>query len=198
MSIIVGLTGQSGAGKTTVSHTFIEHGFGVINCDMVARNVTKDGSICNKKLSEIFPECFDDELRLDRARLGATVFKDRDKLKLLDDIIYPFINEDISREIKALSEKYQYILLDAPTLFEAGADKLCSVIVSVIADEDVRLKRILQRDKIDEKKVKDRFSSQLSADFFISHSDYVIENNGDISILPEQTCTVISKIKRKV
>ncbi|MGN0594628.1 MAG: dephospho-CoA kinase [Hominimerdicola sp.] len=198
MSIIVGLTGQSGAGKTTVSDTFRKHGFGIINCDLVARNVTEDGSECNKKLAKIFPECFDKDYKLDRARLGGIVFADKDKLKLLDDTIYPFINHNIECEINALSEQYEYILLDAPTLFEAGADKLCDVIVSVIADEKLRLERILLRDKIDEQKIKDRFSSQLSADFFVSHSDYVIENNGDISLLPERTCMVINELKRKV
>ena len=64
--LTVGLTGQSGAGKTVVSEIFKEHGFGIINCDMVAREVTTSGSDCNRELSEHFPACFDDKLTLDR------------------------------------------------------------------------------------------------------------------------------------
>lgn len=195
MSKVVGLTGQSGAGKTTVSDAFAAKGFAVINCDITARSVTRDGSDCNKELAGIFPKCFDENLRLDRKKLAEEVFADREKLEKLDNTIYPYIIKAIKDEIGILSERYDYILLDAPTLFEAGADKLCDIIVSVTAEENIRFERIKKRDRIDDELIKKRFSSQHTAEFFRENSDYVIENNSDISVTSETAAEIIDKIK---
>lgn len=193
--LTVGLTGQSGAGKTVVSEIFKEHGFGIINCDMVAREVTTSGSECNRELSEHFPACFDDKLTLDRRALGAIVFADREKLDILNSIIFKYIRQRISEHITELEDKHDSVILDAPTLFEAQADKLCDVIVAVVADEDIRLKRIIKRDGLDEKSVMQRFSSQHSTDFFRQNSTYVIYNNGTSQDTREQTEAVINHIK---
>ena len=195
MSTVVGLTGQSGAGKTLVSRVFEDNGFGVINCDTVARNVTETGSACNKELSKYFPTCFDEKLELDRHALGSIVFSHRDKLDILNRIIFRYIRELIDENIAELSKDHSFILLDAPTLFEAGADEQCDIIVSVTADSDIRLKRIIMRDGLDEDSVLKRFESQHSEDFFRAHSDYVIENNGDTADTIVQTKMIIDKIK---
>ncbi len=112
---VVGLTGQSGAGKTTISDAFRENGFEIINCDIVAREVTKAGSECCKKLAKIFPDCFDDGFALDRPKLGEIVFSDKARLQMLNDTIYPFINKLIDEKINATES--EFVLLDAPTLF---------------------------------------------------------------------------------
>ena len=195
MSVVVGLTGQSGAGKTLVSQIFAEKGFGVINCDMAAREVTEAGSACNRELSEIFPECFDDKLVLDRRALGSIVFADRQKLDTLNTVIFRYIDKLLDEKIAQYSIDYEYVLLDAPTLFEAGADKKCDVIVSVTADEDIRLKRITERDSLDEASVKNRFASQHSQKFFEEKSDFVIKNNGKSEEAVRQTIDIIDKIK---
>lgn len=195
MSTVVGLTGQSGAGKTLISAVFEREGFGVINCDHVAREVTEAGSGCNKELAGYFPECFDEEFVLDRQAMGRIVFADREKLDLLNSIIFKYINALIDEKIKELSLCCDCILLDAPTLFEAGADSKCDVIVSVTADEKLRLKRVTKRDGIDEESVKKRFSSQHDEDFFEAHSDYIIRNNGSSAESEAQALKIINEIK---
>ncbi len=160
---VVGLTGQSGAGKTTISDAFRENGFEIINCDKVAREVTQAGNECCKELAKLFPSCFDDGFALDRRKLGEIVFSDKARLQMLNDTIYPFINKLIDEKINATES--EFVLLDAPTLFEAGADKLCSVIVSVVADFGIRLERITKRDGISAELAKKRFSSQHTMDF---------------------------------
>ena len=192
---VAGLTGQSGAGKTTVSDAFKENGFEIINCDLVAREVTQAGSECCKKLAKIFPDCFDDGFALDRRKLGEIVFSDKAKLQMLNDTIYPFINKLIDKKINAAQSRF--ILLDAPTLFEAGADKLCSVIVSVVADYDIRLERIIKRDGISKELAKKRFASQHTMEFFREHSSFVIENNGTVNETYRKTCEVIKIIKER-
>lgn len=197
--IIVGLTGQSGAGKTTVSKYFEKNDFAVINCDLVARNVTNAGSECNNSLAKIFPDCFDKSLTLDRTALAKIVFSNEKKLKLLNDTIFPFIIADINHEINRLiSTGKKYILLDAPTLFEAGADSICDVIISCVAERNLRAERISKRDNISAELINKRFDSQKSEDFFRHNSDYIVENNKDESYAIKQCEEIIIDIKRRL
>lgn len=196
--IITGLTGQSGAGKTMVSNAFKENGFAVINCDLVSRDVTKSGSECNKELLKLFPGCFDKNLNLDRQALAKIVFNDRKSLELLNNTIFPYITKSIINEINRLADKnIDYILLDAPTLFESGIDKLCNVIVSCIADEETRIKRVALRDNISQELIKKRFESQKNEQFFIEHSDFIIENNKDKHSALMQCEEIIEIITRR-
>lgn len=190
---IIGLTGQSGAGKTRISRIFAENGFYVIDCDIVSRKVTAEGSECCKKLAEHFPDCFSEGFLLDRRKLASQVFSDKEKLKLLNETIFPFISAEIDNEIKSCGSGI--ILLDAPTLFEAGMDSLCDKIISVTADEKVRFERIRKRDNIDDELIRRRFSSQLSQSFFRERSDWVIENNGGEAQLEIETERIIRAIK---
>ncbi|MGN0622696.1 MAG: dephospho-CoA kinase [Oscillospiraceae bacterium] len=193
---VVGLTGQTGSGKTTVSRVFSENGFEVIDCDKLSRAVTADGSECNKALAKHFPDCVDNEYHLDRNAMAAVVFNDTIKLKLLNDTIFPFITAEINRNILTMTKNgAEYILLDAPTLFEAKADKLCDVIVSCIADASVRKKRIIERDDISAELAESRIASQHSDEFFINNSDYIIKNNGSLQDAELQTAEIINKIK---
>lgn len=197
-SIITGLTGQSGAGKTTVSNVFKNEGFSVINCDLVARNVTKQGSECNRELSKYFPECFDNNFVLDRQKLAKIVFSDKESLLLLNATIFPYITKAIETEIENISSSgSEYILLDAPTLFESGANKLCDVIVSCIADRETRIERIALRDNIQKELIENRFNSQKTEKYFIEHSDYIIDNSKDKHFAELQCKEIIKKIKRR-
>lgn len=196
--IIAGLTGQSGAGKTMVSNAFKENGFAVINCDIVSRNVTSTGSDCNKELAKLFPNCFDENMSLDRQAMAKIVFNDKNSLEQLNNTIFPYITKEIENEIqKLVNEGAKYILLDAPTLFEAGVDELCDVVISCIADKNVRTKRIALRDHIPEELIASRFDSQKNERFFIEHSDYIIENNKDKDSALIKCTQIIERIKRK-
>ena len=94
-------------------------------------------------------------------------------------------------------ESYDYILLDAPTLFESKADSLCDIIVSVIADRNIRIERILKRDSITLSEAESRLNSQKNDDFYIEKSDYVIKNNGSLSELENNTMDVVNSIKEQ-
>lgn len=195
---IVGLTGQSGAGKTLVSEIFEEHGFGVINCDQVARDVTQPMNECVFEIHDEFPECVDEEtFTLNRRALADIVFSDREKLDMLNRIIFRYIRREINGMIAALKVNHEFVLLDAPTLFEAGMDKRCDYIVSVTAEEELRLKRVMERDGLDEESAGKRFASQLTAEFFETHSSYVIRNNGSMENVRSQTLDVIADLYKK-
>ena len=180
--MVVGLTGQTGAGKSTVSKVFSANGFSVINADMVARKVVEKGSMCLDEIADFFgSNIISLDGTLDRKALAAIVFSDKAKLETLNTIIYPYITGEILRQIRAFARSgNKLILLDAPTLFESRADDFCEIIISVLADADIREKRIISRDGLTQDEALKRMNSQLDEEFFISHSDYIIHNNGEI------------------
>ncbi len=193
--LIVGLTGQSGSGKTLVSGVFEKNGFSVIDCDRVSREVTTAGSACCRDLAREFPSCFDADLSLDRRKMAQIVFNDPQRLKRLNEMIFPYITNAVSEKInKYTSDGSRLILLDAPTLFESGMDRICGVIVSCVADTDVRLERIISRDGISEELARSRLGSQHTAEFFEKRSDFVIFNNGSVRQLEESAERIIKKI----
>lgn len=194
---VIGLTGQSGAGKTTVSRVFSQNGFAVIDADIISREVTEKGQPCLTELSEAFgSDIINLDGTLNRKRLGSIVFSDREKLRQLNGIIYPYIIYRIISRIEELSEEgKELILLDAPTLFEANADDLCDLIISVTADESIRMSRIIARDNITPEAAKKRFESQYSEHFFVNHSDFVIINNKTPDVLAAKAEEVAGKIK---
>lgn len=197
--IVIGLTGQTGSGKSTVCNAFMEGGFEIINCDLVARAVTTDGSDCCQILSRQFPECFDDDLHLDRKALGEIVFNDKAQLEALNSLIFPFINSEIDKRIiNACRSGKRLILLDAPTLFEAGADKLCQFIISCVADRELRLQRIMTRDGLEPQQAESRIESQHTEEFFRRSSDMIIENNGSLESLSRAARFAADTIKAKV
>ncbi len=195
---IVGLTGQSGAGKTLVSEVFAKAGFEVINCDHTAREVLAPDTECLRELKEKFPQFFDGD-NFDRKKAAALLFADRKLLDSYNAAIFPHINALIKQNIEDIRKRGgELILLDAPTLFEAGADKLCDMTIAVVAREDIRLERIIKRDGISKEQAKARFDSQLSEDFFRAHADIVIENNGGRDRLTESAAKAADTVKHKI
>lgn len=176
----VGLTGMSGAGKTTACEVFREHGFHIIDCDKVAREVVKCGRPALLEIAAHFGSgILTPDGGLDRKKLGGIVFSDKQKLAELDGLIYPFIHFEIIRELTEFSGTGERLfLLDAPTLFESGADIFCDCIVSVTADISVCRERIMLRDGLTSEQAEKRLSSQHDAGFYRDRSDCCAENNG--------------------
>jgi len=130
-----------------------------------------------------------------RKKLGDIVFSDNKKLEQLNSICYPYIVAQIQKMISsATTLGAENILLDAPTLFESGCNKFCNKIVSVVSNKEQRIRRIIARDGLTKSQAENRIKSQLSEEFFRTHSDYIIENNGSIEDLKLNTLKVISKI----
>lgn len=195
--MVVGLTGQTGAGKSTVSKVFAANGFAVINADHVARDVVEKGSRCLAEIEDFFGKAvISDDGTLNRKALAAIVFSDRSKLEMLNSITYPYITSSILKKIRLYASRDEkLILLDAPTLFESRADDFCEIIISVLADPDIREKRIISRDGLTAEQAQKRMNSQLDEEFFGSHSDYIIHNNGDLDTVNEISKEVSDKIK---
>ncbi len=192
---VIGLTGQSGAGKSTVSGIFSEEGFPTINADEISHTVSSYQAFL-EEASVLFPDCVTDS-GLDRRKLAGIVFCDGEKLKTYTDIIFPYISREIFRKIENFRLSGEcLILLDAPTLFESGLDDICSSVVSVIAPMELKIQRVLERDGIPVEMVESRLRSQKSDDLFINKSQFTIVNNADIESLRVKSLSVIDELRR--
>ena len=191
--MIIGLTGQTGAGKSTVCDFLREKGIYVIDCDKVSRQVTEKGSKTLSQLAETFGnDIILEDGSLNRRELASRAFQSAEKTALLNSITHPAITESISKVISEQKEKH--IILDAPTLIESGVYKLCDKIVSVLADSSVRKERIMARDNLTLSEAEKRMSAQKDDYFYKEYSDLVILNNGDRSQAIESAQQIFSEI----
>lgn len=174
---IIGLTGPTGAGKSTVAADLLALGCGVIDCDLVAREVTNSSKECLAQLQAEFGEdILDEQGFLNRRLLAKRAFSSEQKANRLNRITHPFILKKVELEISALqNSNVKAIVVDAPLLFESGADSLCNVIVAVTAPLEVRLDRIMRRDSIRAELAMERINAQHSDDFYTKRADYCID-----------------------
>ncbi len=146
MNKIIGVTGPSGAGKGLFCAYLAEFGCTVIDCDKIARSVTKKGSPCLDDLVKAFgAEILTRDGRLNRRKLARIAFSDPKKTELLNQITHPAILKIIYNKIEKAKST---IALDAPLLVEGGLDEICDVIAVIDADEETRLNRIMIRDRL--------------------------------------------------
>ncbi len=177
---IIGLCGQSGAGKTTALETFTALGFAVIDCDLIARQVTEKGSECLSELVEFFGDSIlDTDGTLKRRTLADLAFSDEKRLEALNSITHAHILKAVFSQIEKYREDgYSAVVVDAPTLFESGLDRDCDTTLAICAPRDIRLERIMKRDGISLERAEARISRQISEEELRRICDRVIYNGG--------------------
>jgi len=182
---ILGLTGPTGAGKSLVSELLNRQGFAVLDADEISRRAVEPGTNCLEEIKTKFgAEIILTDGSLDRKQLGKLVFSDKALLESLNAITHPYIMALIKVELsKLLKSGFEKVVLDAPALFEAGADILCDKVITVTASKALRLKRIMVRDAMTLSQAKARLDAQPTLEYYTEHSDFVLENIGNIESL---------------
>ncbi|MGN0508804.1 MAG: dephospho-CoA kinase [Ruminococcus sp.] len=193
---ILGLTGQSGAGKSTVAEFLEQNGFYVISADLLVKKIYNSGSPCLKTIAAVFGEdIISDNGTPDRKLLAKRAFSSKENTALLSSIVHPFVTAELFTQIKKAAESgATTVVYDAPQLFESNADVICDEIISVTAEKSVRLERICKRDNISKENALMRMNAQLDEEFFRENSDYIIENNSDLSSLNVQLEGLLKQI----
>ena len=174
---IIGITGNSGSGKSTVCEIIKEnYNAKIIDADKVAKSLTTPDTEYFKDIINTFGKSIlDENSKLNRIKLADIVFNSKEKKMLLDKLTFKYVVDEIKEKIKHI-QNCDYILLDVPLLFESNLDEICDLTVGVIASEDVKIKRIMQRDNISLEKAKSRLNSQPKEKFYIKNCDYIINN----------------------
>lgn len=192
--IIIGLTGPTGAGKSSVVTVAKKLDIKTIDCDKIARDVTKKGEPALEKLAEFFGDDILKNGSLVRSKLAQKAFSDEQNTKMLNHIIFPFIKSKLANIVSdEIENGTKVILLDAPTLYESGADILCDKIIAVLSSKEIRQQRIIERDNLNEQSALLRMSAGKSDEFY-KKADFLINNNGTIKEFLEDIEKILTDI----
>ena len=175
---IIGLTGLTGSGKSTVARKLMAYGCYHIDADSVAREVINGDENVKNRLKERFGDgVISTDGTVNRPVLAAKAFADEASTNALNTITHPAVTEKIKQIIDEKKDLgYSGIIIDAIALFESGENELCDFTVAVTAPEDIRLQRIIERDKITDEKATERIRAQKDEDFFTKRADFIIWN----------------------
>ncbi|MCI5604843.1 MAG: dephospho-CoA kinase [Clostridia bacterium] len=191
--LVFGITGGSGTGKSTASECFRRLGIYVIDADLAARHVVEKGEPCLDELIMKFgTEILNFDGTLNRKKLGSIVFADEKKLKSLNTITHKHIKKFIVNKLQSLN--VEVAAIDGAVIIGSDIEDLCSFFVSVLADRETRLKRIMKRDSLDYTQAQNRLNSQPDDKFYIENSKYIIYNNSDEHNLSSQIKEVCREI----
>ncbi|MGN0558249.1 MAG: dephospho-CoA kinase [Acutalibacteraceae bacterium] len=196
---IVGLTGSTGSGKSTVANMLIQKGCAVVDADALSREITEKDSPCLKALSAQFGcDILNADGTLNRQKLAEKAFVSQKTVELLNSLTHPFIYMLAIKRIKEYADKgFEIIIFDAPVLFESSGDVLCDITVAVISSTENRISRIMSRDNITKAQAMQRINVQKQDEYYISQSDIIIENNGDLRQTEEKVNEIFALINNK-
>lgn len=175
---IIGITGSSGSGKSTVTHILErELKAKVINADEIVKQMQTQGSKYFEEIVELFGiDIIKEDGSLNRRKLAEIIFKNKAQKEKLDNLTYKYVVEEIKKQVNMAQE--EYVIIDAPLLIESKLNETCNVIIAVISKKEEQIKRICERDNIEENKAKLRIEAQMDNEFYKKNADYVVENNG--------------------
>lgn len=184
---VIGLTGPTGAGKTTVLNLLRDHGAAVLDCDKVYYELLQADENLRRELTETFGDVFLPDGSLDRPKLGKLVFENETALQKLNTIIYYYMGLEIRRRLTAEKKAgTQLTVIDAINLIQSGLGELCTKTVAVTAPEELRLRRIMARDGIDKTYALSRIRAQENEEYFTRHCHFVLHNDSTEQALREK------------
>ena len=180
--LVIGLTGGIGSGKSTVTQLFEKRNIPVIDTDIIARELVKQGQPALKEIIKAFGDLvIQDDGELDRQALAKIIFKNEHARKKLENILHPRIQKAMIEQINNMSAPY--VIAVIPLLIETQQTNHVDHILVVDCPEEIQIKRIKQRDNRDEQQIKEIMDSQVSRQKRLTAADDVIENQADISEL---------------
>ena len=176
MSIVVGVTGGIGSGKSAVTERFEQRGITVVDADLAARVIVEPGRPALQSIAAHFGEAIiNAEGSLDRAELRSKVFADESERRWLEQLTHPLIAKEILDQLAASVSPYT--VLSSPLLLETSQGELTDYIVVVDVPEEMQLERTMQRDDNDEAQVKRIMAAQMARDTRLAKADFVIDNS---------------------
>ena len=174
---IVGLTGGIGSGKTTVSKEFQKYSIKVYNSDLRAKFLMNNSTVLKNKLINNFGKEFYINDELNKSYISQIIFNDPTSLKLVNSMVHPEVFNDFNEWSQSLSDKF--VLYESALIFETGSYKLNDFNILVTCDHDLRVKRIIKRDGINEEKINSIINNQWDDDKKIPLADYIFFNTSN-------------------
>jgi dephospho-CoA kinase len=188
----VGLTGGIGAGKSAVAAIFAALGAFIIDTDAIGREVVAPNSDGLREIARVWPQAVRSGV-LDRGALAEIIFADPRARERLNALLHPHIRR-IAMEREVHARPGQLVVHVVPLLFETGYDRLVDKSVLVVAPLEQRIARVVERDKLDEARVRARMAAQIEPERARLNADFIIENDGNLDHLDAQARAVYAAL----
>ncbi|WP_322971843.1 dephospho-CoA kinase [Faecalibacter sp. LW9] len=192
---IIGITGGIGSGKTTAAKYFEALGFPLYNSDQRARMIQNNNPEVIQAIKNIFGDESYTSEGMNRSYIASKTFKDKELLQQLNAIVHPAVFKDFKDWIE--QQNTDFVIKEAAILIESGSYKDCDLIISVIADQEIRITRTIERDGLTREQVEARMKNQLSDEERKEYSDYIIDNSQDLMHLQQQVKNLAAIIKKQ-
>lgn len=185
--LVVGLTGNIGCGKSSLSELLMSKNIDVIDADIISREIMYDKELLEIIFYEFGTEIKNNDGTLNRKKLGNIVFNDDDMLIKLNSITHPAIKRKINDRIIDISNQGKNIVvIDAALLIEGKFLDLVDKLVVITCNEEVQLNRVINRDNMTKEEALKRINSQMKQDEKIKYADYIIDNSKDMNNLKDE------------
>jgi dephospho-CoA kinase len=197
MSLVVGVTGGIGSGKSAATHRFEELGITVVDADLASRLIMEPGKPALQAVAEHFgSRLILADGSLDRATLRTLVFADEQQRHWLEQLTHPLIGQEIVAQLQA--SKSAYTILSSPLLLEAGQNVLADCVIVVDVPPEVQLQRTIARDSNEESQVRRIMAAQLSREDRLAGADMIIDNAGSLAELQQQVDALHLQLLKRV
>lgn len=173
--MIIGITGGIASGKSTVSQYLKDKGYFIVDADKLAYDALTIDQSCIEACLKQF-DCKDKNGKIDRRRLGAIIFNNKQKQKDLENIVHPYVIKRMKEEINLHDNELMF--LDIPLLYESHLEYLCDYILVIYVDEKTQLERLKKRNQFNDEEAYARIHAQMSMEIKKEKANYVIDNRG--------------------
>ncbi|MET3731924.1 dephospho-CoA kinase [Moheibacter stercoris] len=193
---ILGLTGGIGSGKSTIGKWFLEKGIPVYDSDKEAKLLMNENPSLKSQLIDLFgPETYLNN-EYNRKFVAEQVFENKEKLAALNAIVHPAVFHHFQEWVSL--QNSEFVVKEAAILFESGSYKDCDFILTVAADESIRIQRVMERDQVTQEQVQARIANQWTDEQRIEKSDFVLYNNASLEDLKNQFHKTYKKLLKRI
>jgi dephospho-CoA kinase len=194
---LVGLTGGIASGKSTVAKILQRLGAAIVNADHLAHEVVEPGREAWKEIVAVFgTDILQPDQTLDRQKLRTLIFNQPEARKRLESIVHPRVRALAEERIQQQDAAgYSVVIYEVPLLFEGNLHEWLRPVILVACDVNTQIARLQQRDRLTRADAEKHIAAQMSLAEKRRLADYVIENNGSLADLEQQTRQILEKIK---
>lgn len=194
--LILGLTGNIGCGKSSLSTIFRDNNIDIVDADIIARQIYDDEKLLKRVYDTFGTNIKNKDGSLNRKALGRIVFNNEEKLIQLNKLTHPVIRQNVTNQIEEYKKQNKKIIvLDAALLIESDYLNVVDKLLVITCDEDIQIERIKKRDNCSTEEALSRIKSQMSQENKVKYADYVIDNSGTIDELEKKAFIFLNYIK---
>ena len=201
MSVLVGLTGCMGAGKSLAASFFLEQGAYIIDADVICRELVKPGKPAWKEIFDTFgSEYFNPDDSLNRKKLAALIFENNNKRIALEAILHHRVIVEEKTRYHSYQKLYSnaVVIIDAALLIESGNYKMTDRVIVIHSNEEVQIQRVMKRNAESRENVKKRLEQQMPLEEKLKYADYILYNESNRDQLKSRVCRLYSELKNLV